>query len=81
MHIAQKNKKEVLHMLKTTQREIKKIPAIDITMWREEKLAELPRLEEIAYSIGVYGCNGKLFRGTDGEFYKITSRSTNLFRF
>ena len=81
MHIAQKNKKEALHMLKTTQKEIKKFPATDITMWREEKLAELPRLEEIAYSIGVYGCNAKLFRGTDGEFYKITSRSSNIFKF
>ena len=81
MHIAQKTKKEVLHMLKTTQKEIKKFPAIDITAWRDEKLAELPRLEEIAYSIGVYGCSGKLFRGTDGKFYKITSRSTNLFKF
>ena len=68
-------------MLKTTQKEIKKLPAIDITAWREEKFAELPRLEGVAYSIGAYGCNGKLFRGTDGEFYKITSRSTNLFRF
>ena len=68
-------------MLKTTQKEIKKFPAIDITTWDEEKLAALPRLEEIAYSIGIYGCNAKLFRGTDGEFYKITSRSTNLFRF
>ena len=81
MHIAQKNKKEVLHMLKVTQKEIKKFPAVDITAWSDEKLAELPSLEEVAYSIGVYGCNGKLFRGTDGNFYKITSRSTNLFRF
>ena len=68
-------------MLKTTLKEIKKFPAIDITTWREEKLVELPRLEEIAYSIGVYGCNGKLFRGTDGELYKIVGRTTNLFRF
>ena len=68
-------------MLKTTQKEIKKFPAIDITTWREEKTQELPRLEEIAYSIGIYGCNAKLLRGTDGEFYKITSRSTNLLKF
>ena len=81
MHIAQKLKKEVLHMLKTTQKEIKKFHAIDITTWREEKTKELPHLEEIAYSIGLYGCNGKLFYGTDGKFYKITSRSTNLFKF
>ena len=68
-------------MLKVTQKQIREFPAIDITTWDEEKLAELPRLEKIAYSIGIYGCNAKLFRGTDGEFYKITSRSTNLFRF
>ena len=68
-------------MLKTTQKEIKKFPAVDITTWREEKTKELPRLEEIAYSKGVYGCNGKLFHGADGEFYKITSRSINIFRF
>ena len=68
-------------MLKVTQKEIKEFPAVDITTWSEEKLATLPSVEEIAYSIGVYGCNGKLFHGTDGKFYKITSRSTNLFRF
>ena len=68
-------------MLKVAQKEIKNFPAVDITTWREQKLVELPRLEEIAYSIGIYGCNGKIFRSTDGEFYKITSRSTNLFKF
>ena len=68
-------------MLKVTQKEIKNFHAVDITTWGDEKLAELPRLKEIAYSIGVYGCNGKAFRGTDGEFYKIVGRTTNLFRF
>ena len=68
-------------MLKVTQKKIKEFPAVDITTWGEEELGALPGLEEVAYSIGVYGCNGKLFHGTDGKFYKITSRSTNLFRF
>lgn len=68
-------------MLKVTQKEIKEFPAVDITTWSSEKLAELPNVEEIAYSIGAYGCNGKLLHGTDGEFYKITSRNTNLFKF
>ena len=67
--------------MKVTQKEIKNFPAVDITTWSEEKLATLPSLEEIAYSIGVYGCNGKLLHGTDGKFYKITCRSTNLFKF
>lgn len=68
-------------MLKVTQKEIKEFPATDITKWSNEKLAELPSVDEIAYSIGEYGCNGKLLHGTDGNFYKITSRSTNLFKF
>lgn len=68
-------------MLKVTQKEIKNFPAIDVTTWSDEKLAELPSVEEVAYSVGVYGCNGKLLHGTDGEFYKITSRSTNIFKF
>lgn len=68
-------------MLKVTQKEIKEFPATDITKWSNEKLAELPSVDEIAYSMGVYGCNGKLLHGTNGEFYKITSRSTNLFKF
>lgn len=68
-------------MLKVTQKEIKDFPAINVTTWNEAKLAELPSVEEIAYSVGVYGCNGKLLHGTDGKFYKITSRSTNLFKF
>ncbi len=68
-------------MLKVTQKEIKEFLAVDITTWSSEKLAELPNVKEIAYSIGVYGCNGKLFHGVDGKFYKITCRNTNLFKF
>ena len=67
--------------MKTTLKEIKAYPAVDITTWSEEQLEALPHLDEIAYSVGVYGCNGKLFLGNNGKFYKITSRSTNLFRF
>ena len=68
-------------MLKVTQKEIREFSATDITRWSNEKLAELPSVDEIAYSVGVYGCNGKLLHGTDGKFYKITSRITNLFKF
>lgn len=59
--------------MKIAQKEIKNFPAVDITTWSKEKLAILPNVEEIAYSIGVYGCNGKLLHGTDGN--------TNLFKF
>lgn len=68
-------------MLKVTQKQIREFPAIDITKWNNEKLTELSSVDEIAYSIGVYGCNGKLLHGTDGKFYKITNRNTNLFKF
>lgn len=66
--------------MKVTQKEIKNFPAVDITTWSEEKLATLPNVQVIAYSIGAYGCNGKLLHGADGKFYKITCRSTILFR-
>lgn len=37
--------------------------------------------EKIFYSVGVYGVNGLLFRGTDGNLYAITARSSQLFRY
>ena len=39
-------------------------------------------LEEVAYSCGVYGCNGAFFIGHNtGNYYIITTRSTALFIF
>ena len=39
-------------------------------------------LDEIAYSVGVYGCNGVLFIGHNtGKYYVIVGRSTALFIF
>lgn len=39
-------------------------------------------LDEIAYSCGVYGCNGAFFIGHNtGKYYIITERSTALFIF
>lgn len=38
--------------------------------------------EEVAYSIGMYGTSGKVLRNTEtGELFKITARSTNLFKY
>ena len=68
-------------MIKTTQKIIKGVNAIDITRYSEEQIKQLPRLEKIAYSVGMYGMNGLLLEDENGKRYKITSRSTNLFRF
>ena len=68
-------------MVKTTQKIIKGVNAIDITSYSEEQIKQLPRLEKIAYSVGMYGMNSLLLEDENGKRYKITSRSTNLFRF
>ena len=68
-------------MIKVTQKIIKGVSAIDITSYSEEQIKQLPRLEKIAYSVGMYGMNGLLLEDENGKRYKITSRSTNLFRF
>ena len=68
-------------MVKITQKIIKGVNAIDITCYSEEQIKQLPKLEKIAYSVGIYGMNGLLLEDKNGKRYKIISRSTNLFRF
>ena len=68
-------------MIKATQKTIKGVNAIDIACYSEEEIRALPRLEKIAYSVGIYGMNGLLLEDENGKRYKIISRSTNLFRF
>lgn len=68
-------------MVKITQKIIKGVNAIDITSYSEEQIKQLPKLEKIAYSVGIYGMNGLLLEDENGKRYKITCRSTNLFRF
>ena len=68
-------------MIKVTQKIIKEVNAIDITSYSEDEIQALLKLEKIAYSVGIYGMNGLLLEDENGKRYKITSRSTNLFRF
>ena len=68
-------------MIKITQKIIKGVNAIDITSYSEEQIKQLPKLEKVAYSVGIYGMNSLLLEDENGKRYKITSRSTNLFRF
>lgn len=67
-----------------TLKEIKNIAAEDITYITLEQMTELKQnedgLEEIGYSMGIYGCNGKLLQGIKtGTLYKITKRTSTLF--
>ena len=68
--------------MKTTLKEIKNFPAIDITTADFDTVNQIARnkYETIAYSVGVYGVNGVVFNTFDGTLYKITSRSTALFQ-
>ena len=75
-------------MLRTTQKELRALAEryTDITYANEEDRKQIKEkegwLEEIAYSVGIYGCNGKAFRGANtGEIYVIKSRSSALYLF
>lgn len=70
---------------KYTQRQLKEMVAdgiaIDITTWSYDKVNELKKeeqLEPIGSSYGVYGPNGRLYRGKSGKLYAVTARNTTL---
>lgn len=71
--------------MRTTLRDIRNFPAEDITSASVEYLAQvLPHCEaeEIAYSVGMYGTSGRvLMNRSTGKLYKITARSTNIFKY
>lgn len=71
--------------MRTTLRDIRNFPAEDITSASDEYLAQvLPHCEaeEIAYSVGMYGTSGMvLMNRSTGKLYKITARSTNIFKY
>ncbi len=39
------------------------------------------RYEQIGYSKGIYGCNGKLLEGESGQWYAIIGASSALYIF
>ena len=72
----------------TTQKQLKELPkgiAEDITYYTDAQIDELRKNEgyfnEVAWSRGLYGCNGLLLQGNNSKcLYKITSRTGGLFR-
>lgn len=70
---------------KYTQRQLKDMvangAAIDITTWSTSdvyKLQKEEQLEPIGSSYGVYGPNGRLYRGKSGKLYAVTARNNTL---
>ena len=47
----------------------------------QEQMDALRPVEHLAVSRGIYGANGLLFRGADGELYAVTARNSALFYF
>lgn len=72
-------------MRKTTLKEIKNLVkngiAVDITNLSNEECKKIDIEERLYISYGIYGMNGGVFRGKDGNIYAIISRSSNLFYF
>ena len=72
-------------MKKTTQKALKNLIKIDATIDVNTIGActydNLRPVERLAISHGIYGANGLLFRGADGELYAVTARNSALFYF
>ena len=73
-----------------TQKELRELVnagiAINITngtlKTREELLEKEEYLEQIGYSAGIYGCNGKLLQGDKtGQWYVVVGRSQAIYIF
>ena len=62
-------------------KEIKNTYAKDITRLNDKEVYYLVNkgLETIAIAYGIYGMNGWLGKDKDGNLYKITKRTGNLF--
>ena len=72
-------------MKKVTPKQLKNLIAIggakSADNLTEEQKDALRPVERLAYSRGVYGANGLLFRGADGALYAVTGRNSALFYF
>ena len=71
-------------MKKYTQKELRAMAnngmAIDLTKSHDRNdIGE--RYEQIGYSKGIYGCNGKLLEGVSGQLYVITTATSALYIF
>ena len=75
--------------MKTSKRELieyaKQANAIDLNKYTFEEIEALRRneeyLEEVAYSVGIYGVSAYLCKGhKTKQFYVVSSRSSTLFQ-
>jgi hypothetical protein len=71
-------------MKKYTQKELRRLVdlgvALNITKsHNREDLGE--RYEQVGYSKGIYGCNGKLLQGESGQMYAIIGATSALYIF
>lgn len=77
-------------MMKTTNKDIRNMTkygkAVDVTYYGVDEYRELKEkegyFEEIAYSIGSYGCTGRVLQGKNtGTLYAVTSRTSAIYIF
>ena len=71
-------------MKKYTQKALKNLIdlgiAVDLTK-SHDRADICERYEQVGYSKGIYGCNGKLLEGESGQLYAITTATSALYIF
>ena len=71
-------------MKRYTQRELRRLvnngTAIDLT--KSHNILDIgERYEQVGYSKGIYGCNGKLLKDENGRLYAIIGATSALYMF
>ena len=71
-------------MKKYTQKELRRLVdlGVALNLTKSHDRTDLgERYEQVGYSKGIYGCNGKLLQGESGQMYTIIGATSALYIF
>ena len=71
-------------MKKYTQKELRRLVELGIALniTKSHNRTDVgERYEQVGYSKGIYGCNGKLLQGESGQMYAIIGATSALYIF
>ena len=71
-------------MKKYTQKYLRKLVALGVALdiTKSHNRTDVgERYEQVGYSKGIYGCNGKLLQGESGQMYAIIGATSALYIF
>lgn len=68
-------------MTRFTLKQLKSLVAENKAICMNDATEKPENWEQIGYSTGMYGCNGKLFQGESGKLYAVIGHVSAVYRF